>query len=217
MKYKLVIFDLDGTLLNTLDDLAGALNHALKANAYPERSLREVCSFVGNGIRRLVERGVPAGTSSEAVDKVFASFHTYYKDHSADKTAPYEGVCELLKLLRGRGLLLAVVSNKADYAVQYLCDYFFPGLINICVGEREGMRRKPFPDLTEYVMDSLEVKREESVYIGDSEVDLQTAVNAGTDCISVSWGFKTEDFLRRNGASVIVSSPESLGKYLLSL
>lgn len=216
MKYKLVIFDLDGTLLNTLEDLAGALNYALRACGYPERSLREVRGFVGCGIRKLVERGVPLGASADAADRVLTSFHAYYREHSADKTVPYDGIAELLERLRENGLLLAVVSNKADYAVQYLCNYFFPGLLNVCTGEREGMRRKPYPDLPEYVLKLLNVRAEESVYIGDSEIDLQTAANSGLDCVSVGWGFKTPDFLERSGASVIFRSPQSLGNYLLS-
>lgn len=215
MKYELAIFDLDGTLLNTLEDLADSMNAVLKQFGYPERSLAEVRNFVGNGIRKLVERSAPSGTASGEIDRMFEAFLPYYKEHCADKTKPYEGICELLTNLRGRGVKIAVVSNKADTAVKALCEQYFPGFFQEAVGERAGIARKPAPDTVNEVLKNLQTKKGKAVYIGDSEVDVQTAQNAGLDCIAVSWGFRDVSVLKEAGAQNIVAAPEDILAYLL--
>lgn len=210
MRYKLVIFDLDGTILNTLEDLADSVNAALKKAGYPLRTVEEVRCFVGNGIRKLMERIVPAGCSTEEIDRVHRYFTEFYTVHCADKTRPYEGIESLVKQLHAEHVLTAVVSNKADYAVQSLCEQYFPGLFDYVVGEREGVRKKPCPDSVKEVLKQLKVEKEDAVYIGDSDVDIETAANAGMKCISVDWGFRDREFLLEHGAACIVSTTEEL-------
>lgn len=210
MNYKLAIFDLDGTILNTLEDLADSTNYALSVNGMPERTIDEVRRFVGNGIHKLIERAVPQGSTEEQVEQVFVTFKEYYKDHCAVKTRPYDGIMELLKTLKENGTLTAVVSNKGDFAVQILCKDYFPGLFDFAVGERAGIRRKPAPDSVLAVLEQFQIPKEEAVYIGDSEVDIQTAKNAGMKEIAVTWGFRPEKFLKENGADCIVHTPEKL-------
>lgn len=214
-KYRLLIFDFDGTVLNTLEDLCGSLNEILRRNRFPERTLNETRHFVGNGIRKLIERAVPEGTSEETIDRLFQEFLPYYEAHCAEKTAPYPGIPELLSRLKKEGFLTAVVSNKADPAVQILCETYFKGLFDIAVGEKPGIARKPAPDMVDEVLGCLKVSKKEAVYIGDSEVDLKTAENAGLPCIGVDWGFRGADFLREHGADCIVFTPEELRKECL--
>lgn len=215
MKYELAIFDLDGTLLNTLEDLADSMNAVLQQSGYPQRSLTEVRNFVGNGIRKLVERSVPEGTKSEEVVRMYETFLIHYKEHCADKTKPYDGIMELLSKLQDNGVILAVVSNKADAAVKALCAQYFPGVFHEAVGERMGIARKPAPDTVNEVLKNLQIKKEKAVYIGDSEVDVQTAKNAGLDCIAVSWGFRDVSVLKAAGAETIVSVPEEVSAFWL--
>lgn len=215
MKYRLIIFDMDGTILDTLRDLADSLNHALRKNGLPQRSLEEVRSFVGNGIRLLIERGVPAGTGPEAVDRVQGDFLKYYSLHKADKTGPYRGINELVSALRAAGLRTAVVSNKADAAVQALCRDYFPGMFDAAVGEREGLSRKPAPDPVFAVLKELAVKKDEALYVGDSEVDIETAENSGLDSAIVDWGFRDRELLLARGAKRIFTSPEELRDFIL--
>ncbi|MDD3238850.1 MAG: HAD family hydrolase [Lachnospira sp.] len=210
MKYKLVIFDLDGTTLNTLDDLAGSLNYALEQAAFPKRTLDEVRSFVGNGIQKLVERGVPAETSAETIQEVLSEFKIHYKVHCADQTKPYEGIEKLLQVMKEKGYLMATVSNKADFAVQDLCKEYFPNMFDTVVGEKAGVRRKPAPDTVNTVLKQLNIDCRDAVYVGDSEVDVETAKNAGMDCISVNWGFRTREELLQAGAITIVSHPDEI-------
>ncbi len=214
MKYQTVIFDLDGTILDTIEDLNTSLNYVLKQYGYPSRSLADARRFVGNGIRRLIELGA-GGVSDETLDAMLADFKTHYAIHCLDKTRPYDGIPELLCALRAAGIQTAVVSNKADFAVQELIERFFPGLFDIAVGEREGVRRKPAPDSVNEVLLNLGVSRENAVYIGDSEVDIQTAKNAGLPCIAVSWGFRDVPTLRASGAEHIVDAVPSLRELLL--
>ena len=210
MKYTLAVFDLDGTLLYTLEDLKNSLNYALAQNGFPVRTLEEVRRFVGNGIRKLVERGVPADASADDMEKVYAAFREHYAVHKEDTTRPYDGTQELLKRLRDAGLRLALVSNKAESATLGLCEKFFPDLFEAVVGGREGRRLKPAPDPVNEVLTRLNIGRSDAVYIGDSEVDIQTAQNAGLDAVIVSWGFRDADFLKTQGAKRIVDSPEEL-------
>ena len=217
MNYRLAIFDLDGTILNTLDDLADSTNAALRMNSLPERTRDEVRRFVGNGIHLLIERAVPEGSSDELIEKVFADFKTYYGAHCEDRTAPYDGINEMLDTLRASGVRIAVVSNKADFAVQKLCERYFPGKLDFTVGERENVRRKPAPDSAFESMKSLGVPAAESVYIGDSDVDIETAKNAGIPCLSVTWGFRSREFLTEHGASRLVDTPTEVAEIIVGI
>lgn len=210
MKYQLVIFDLDGTILNTLEDLTDSVNFALRKCGLPEHSIENVRQFVGNGIRKLMERAVPSGSDVQMIDKVHETFTAYYKEHCADKTRPYDGILETLLHLKELGYKLAVVSNKADYGVQELCKQYYDGIFDYAVGEREGIKKKPAPDSVNEVLDKMHVSRNQAVYVGDSEVDIETASNAQMDCIVVEWGFRKKEFLIERGAKVMVSEPSQI-------
>lgn len=212
MSYKLAIFDLDGTLLNTIRDLADSVNYALEKNGFPKRTLEEVTKFVGNGIRKLVVRAVPKGTDEHMTDVVFEDFKEYYGKHCADKTEKYPGIDYVLDSLHKERCRTAVISNKADYAVKILCDDFFPGKFDAVYGEREsiGIKKKPDPQAVLAVLDEFKTDRKEAVYIGDSEVDIATAKNAGVDGIIVSWGFREKEILIQNGAECIVDTSQEL-------
>ncbi len=210
MRYKLAVFDMDGTILNTLEDLADSTNYALKANGLPERTIDEVRRFVGNGIRLLIERAVPTDTDKELTDKVFDTFKEYYKTHCAVKTRPYDGIKDVLLELRKTGCLTAVVSNKADFAVQDLCKDYFDNLFDFAIGEREGIKKKPAPDSVFEVLSKLNVEKADAVYIGDSDVDFATSVNAGMDVIMVGWGFRDAEFLREKGVKRIIKQPSEI-------
>ncbi len=210
MKYKLAIFDMDGTILDTLDDLADSLNHILLSENYPTRTIDEVRNFVGNGIRKLIERALPEHTTQKEIQRIFELFLPYYQTHCAIKTKPYDGILSLLEELRAAGIATAVVSNKADTAVQELCQRYFPGLFDFSIGEKMGNKRKPAPDAVYETLDTLHFSKNEAVYIGDSEVDLATAINSGLDCIAVSWGFRSDAFLKDQGADCIVHAPEQI-------
>lgn len=210
MNYKVAIFDLDGTILNTIDDLADTMNYCLRCYNMPERSIDEIKSFVGNGIHKLVERAVPEETESVTVEKMFVSFHEYYKNHCAIKTKPYEGMEKVIAQLREQGVKTAVVSNKADYAVKSLCEKYFNGLFDYCVGDKQGQRRKPYPDTVNAVMEYFGAEPAKVVYIGDSEVDYQTAQNAKVDVIMVGWGFRDEEFLHSIGVRKVIHYPEEI-------
>lgn len=216
MAYKLAIFDLDGTILNTLEDLADAVNYALGEHDFPARTIDEVRRFVGNGIRKLMERAVPAGLEKEEIDRVHETFSVYYQQHCADKTRPYEGILPLLQRLRAAGCLTAVVSNKADEAVQPLCRRYYDGLFDYAVGERPGIGRKPAPDAVLEVLRRLQVDAAHAVYIGDSEVDIQTAANSGLDSIIVTWGFRDRAYLESQGGRRFVDRPEEIEEIFLS-
>lgn len=209
-EFDTYIFDLDGTLLDTLQDLAASTNYALRSSGLPERTLDEVRSFLGNGMRRLIELAVPGGESHPQFETVLDTFHQHYQQHSLDLTGPYPGVTDLLARLRQHGKRVAVVSNKFDSAVRDLMSHFFPGLVETAIGERAGIRRKPAPDTVEEALRQLGVGKEGAVYVGDSEVDYQTACNSGLPCISVLWGFRSKDFLMRHGATLFVSRPEEI-------
>ena len=215
-KYKIAIFDMDGTILNTLEDLWICTNYALSCYDMPERTLEEVRQFVGNGIAKLIERATPEGTTEELREQVLDTFKTYYKDHCADKTCPYEGIREVIKELRNQGVMTAVVSNKADFAVQNLCRDYFPGLFDEAVGEREGIRRKPAPDSVLSILQKHNLAREDAVYIGDSDVDLATSQNAGIDVIMVGWGFRDEAFILSKGAPFVIHNPKEICERVLN-
>lgn len=217
MSKKAAVFDMDGTILNTLEDLKDTLNYALQQAGYAPHTLEEVRSYVGNGIRRMIEYAVPEGTGAEECDRIQEIFMPYYQQHCADKTCAYPGITELLEKFRKEGILTAVVSNKADSAVQELVEKYFKGLFDIAVGEQAGIRKKPAPDMVEKALNALGVKKEEAVYIGDSEVDMATAENAGLDRIIVVWGFRDKEFLQERGAERIADDAGEVYSYFHGL
>ena len=210
MKYDLIVFDMDGTILDTLEDLKNSMNHTLRLYNMPERTLDEIRSFVGNGIRKLIERAVPEGTSEHRIYEIQGDFMKHYGEHCADFTRPYDGVNELIAQLRNRGYKTAVVSNKADGAVQELCVQYFPNLFDLAIGERPELAKKPAPDMVNLALEKLQVSHQKAVYIGDSDVDVATARNSKLDMIAVDWGFRTREFLIEQGAEIIVSTPEEI-------
>ena len=209
--YSAYIFDLDGTLLDTLGDLAASVNYALRTHGMPEHTIDDVRRFVGNGVRRLMERAVPDGADHPQFEDVFAIFRRYYMEHSLDTTRPYDGITDTLRELKRRGCRMAVVSNKMMAATQELVRHFFPE-IEVAIGEHEaeGIRRKPAPDTVYEALRQLGVGKEGAVYVGDSDVDLATARNSGLPCISVLWGFRDRQFLQENGATTLVAAPQDL-------
>lgn len=208
--YTTAIFDLDGTLLNTLEDLTNAVNHTMECFGYPSHSLSAVQSFVGNGLHKLTERSIPQGTSNPNLETAFLELKTYYTAHCKEKTAPYDGILELLHTLSNKGISLAIVSNKNDAAVKQLALDFFPDIISVAKGETSKIRKKPAPDTVFAALKELKKTPEESIYIGDSDVDILTAKNSNMDCISVTWGFRERAFLEKEGASYIVDTPEEI-------
>ena len=214
MAYQTILFDLDGTLLDTLEDLADAVNHILERHRCPQRTLDEVRLFVGNGLGMLRRRSLPAQYSQTVSDLLAEELRTYYTAHSRIKTAPYAGVRELLETLHAAGAKVAVVSNKADEAVGELCSFYFPGLVDAAVGETAGRRPKPAPDAVELALERLHVDKTDAVYVGDSQVDLDTAKAAGLPCIAVTWGFRSREDLVKAGAETLADSVEALSRLL---
>lgn len=210
------IFDLDGTLLNTLADLRESTNYALKKFDFPVRSTEEIRNFVGNGLRMLIRRAVPNFADEETVDRVLAEMKAHYREHYHDGTVPYDGILPFLRKMKNCGFRMAIVSNKADPMVQLLRTLYFDDLISVAVGELEGVARKPAPDLVKIAMHRLGCTAENAVYIGDSEVDIETAKNAGLPCLSVGWGFRDEEILHNAGAKTIYHSPAELQEALMS-
>ena len=215
--YETVVFDLDGTLLNTLEDLHLSTNATLAAHDMPPRTLDEVRCFVGNGIRLLIHRAVPAGTPAATEDAVYQDFRAHYAAHCEDHTGPYPGIPELLAHLRAAGVRLAVVSNKGDFAVQELIARQFPGVFDAVLGECEerGIRKKPAPDMVNAALERMGATRAGLVYVGDSEVDVQTAANVGCPCLSCTWGFRGREELLAAGATTLVDTPAELERVLL--
>jgi phosphoglycolate phosphatase len=213
--YKTIVFDLDGTLLDTLDDLTDATNAALTAYSFPNRTREEVRSFIGDGVVKLMQRACGMENYSE-FDGLLWAFRNHYKEHCADKTKAYDGVLELLRVLKERGIKTAILSNKTDFAVKQLNKIYFDGLLIEAVGENEaaGIRKKPAPDALFAVMERLGASAEETLYVGDSEVDIQTAANAGVACLSVTWGFKEKEFLMKNGGKFFADSPLDVLGYI---
>ena len=205
-----VIFDMDGTVLNTLDDLATSVNYVLTRYGMPVHCTEDYRRYFGNGIRYALECAVPKGTEETTIDQMLPVFKEHYNAHCLDKTRPYDGIPELMKALRDRGFKLAIVSNKIDSAVKELNAKFFSAYVDVTIGEREGIQRKPAPDTVVQALKELKSSKHEAVYIGDSEVDLQTAANAGLPCISVLWGFREKDFLTEQGATVFANTPQEI-------
>lgn len=212
-----VIFDLDGTLLNTLEDLKDSTNYALQKFGFPQRTLDEVRSFVGNGLRMLIVRAVPAGTEDAVIDAVLQTMKLHYAENYHNKTRPYDGIEALLVRLKAEGYPMAIVSNKADLVVALLRKLYFDTLIPVAVGETEGVLRKPAPDMVVEGLRRLGLPGAKAVYVGDSEVDLQTARNAGLPCLSVTWGFRSIQQLEEAGAQHLVHTPEELYETICQL
>ena len=211
-KKDTVVFDLDGTLLDTLDDLTGSVQYALARMGYPSRTRDEVRSFVGNGIAVLINKAVPAGTEEEKIQETLEIFKKHYADHCNDKTGPYPGIEDLINALQEKNIKMAIVSNKADFATKELAQIYFKGRIPVAIGEKEseGIRKKPAPDTVYKSLELLGSKIEDAVYVGDSEVDIATAKNAGMDLILCSWGFRDVDYLKSLGGDVIIDQPEEI-------
>lgn len=212
--YSTYIFDLDGTLLNTLDDLAASVNYALRQYGMPEHPVDAVRRFVGNGVRLLMQRAVPEGADNPMFEEIFATFRQYYMAHSLDTTKPYENMPQVLATLRSNGCRIAVVSNKMMAATQELCRYFFPDTVEVAIGEDEasGIRKKPAPDTVDAALQALGVGKDGAVYVGDSDVDILTACHAGIPCISVLWGFRDKAFLQSHRATTYITHPDELLK-----
>ncbi len=207
---KAIIFDLDGTLLDSLQDLWLSTNHALGACGMPQRSLSEVRRFVGNGVGMLIHRAVPEGTKPEVEAHCLKLFRQHYVAHCQDHTCPYDGVNEMLEALAARGLKLGIVSNKLQAGVTELWETWFRESVTVAVGEGDGLRRKPSPDMVNRALSILGVKSSEAIYVGDSDVDLLTARQANMPCISVLWGFRSREFLLNEGATMMVNKPDEL-------
>lgn len=217
MKIKAVIWDLDGTLLDTLDDLAASTNAALMQHGMPVRTKEEVRAFVGNGIRRLIMRAVPDGGENPAFEDVLSSFVAHYGAHSQVHTKPYDGILTVLDTLSAMGVQHAIVSNKIDFAVKELSRAYFGDRMQVAVGDDPSRKKKPAPDSVWEAMRQLGVTAEETVYVGDSDVDVITARNAGIPCAAVSWGFRTEECLKEAGAQMIAHTPQELMEMIKAL
>lgn len=215
MRYQAVLFDMDGTVLDTLGDLTNAVNHILREYGMPERSPREAASFLGNGAAHLIKMAVAPGTPDELREEMLAAYVPWYDSHCAILTAPYPGIVPLMGALKTAGVKQAVISNKQDSAVRRLAEEHFPGLLETAIGESETVRRKPNPDAVLAALSEMGVEKRDAVYVGDTEVDLQTARNAGLDCAAVGWGFRTEEELREAGAARVFHSAEELLAWLL--
>lgn len=208
--YKAAIFDLDGTLMDSLQDLWLSVNHALSQMGFPKRSIDEVRQFVGNGVGKLVQRAVPEGTEEALTEQCLQLFKQHYVEHCREHTAPYDGIIPLLQTLQQQGIRTAIVSNKLQSGVDELAHEHFKGIIDVAIGEREGIRRKPAPDMVDLAVRLLDMEKTDCLYMGDSDVDVQTAMNAGMDCVAVLWGFRSRDVLLQAGATRFVQHPAEL-------
>ena len=214
---KAVVFDLDGTILDTLEDLRDSMNQVLVTNGMPARSTQEIRSFVGNGLRNLTARSVVDGTDEETIDKMYAQMMTWYRAHSSIKTKPYEDINKILLKLKEDGYKLSVVSNKADLAVQDLCKKFYPDIFDCAMGARDGVSIKPAPDLVWMALDQLGVEKENAIYVGDSNVDVATAANAGLPCLCVLWGFRDRYQIEKAGGKIFVDSTANLYSSIVNM
>lgn len=214
-----VIFDLDGTLLDTLEDLKESVNDAMRRYGLPEHTIEEIRTYVGNGAAKLIERAVLQGKDHPAYEEILAAFRSHYQEHCEDRTGPYAGVMEMLDALKKAGYRMAIVSNKPDKAVKRLCGKYFGSYVQAAVGEHPGAEKKPAPDMVCQALAVLSSDASHAVYVGDSEVDLQTAANVPMPCVSVMWGFRTEEELRAAGAAAehMIRTPQDLLPYLLRL
>ena len=215
MSYKAVLFDMDGTLLDTLEDLCDSTNHALRQMGYPPRGIEEIRRFIGNGAEKQIRRAVPEGTSEEKIMETLAAFRAYYQDHCQIKTKVYDGLLDMLSELKEKGVKMAVVSNKPDAAVKKLNREYFGDRLDYAIGPSDGVRCKPYPEMAEEALKALGVAKKDAVFVGDSEVDVQTGLNAGLDVIAVSWGFRSREVVIEAGASKIADDAHQLEKFIL--
>ena len=207
---KAIVFDLDGTLLDTLTDLAASTNYALRSCGMPEHSIDDVRRFVGNGVRMLMTRAVPDGESNPRFDEALSVFRQHYMQHCLDTTCPYPGIMDALARLKEKGMMLAIVSNKMQAATEELRQHFFSQYIDVAIGESAAIRKKPAPDTVNEALRLLGISHDEAIYVGDSDVDIDTARAAMMPCASVLWGFRDRQFLLNHGATRLLSSPEEL-------
>lgn len=205
-----IIWDLDGTLTNTLTDLMLSTNYVLRQHGMPERTLEQIRCAVGNGVRRLLALSIPNGEQNPQFEDCFEQFKVYYKAHCRDNTSLYPGIADTLLLLKQKGLHMAIVSNKLQAGVDELYEMWFEDTIEVAIGEREGVKRKPAPDMVHLAMKQMNASAESTIYIGDSEVDILTAKNAGLRCISVLWGFRDKAFLKENGGNLFATTPQDI-------
>ena len=210
MKINTIIWDMDGTVLDTLTDLRESVNYVLGLYNMPPHSIEDYRRYFGSGIRHALECAVVPGTATDTIDEMIPLFKEHYDIHCLDNTCPYEGITEVMKNLKAAGYKMAIVSNKIDSAVKELNERFFSDSVDTAIGEREGIKRKPAPDMVEQALKELGSKKEESIYIGDTEVDLETARNSGLPCISVLWGFREKDYLINEGAVTFADAPDEL-------
>lgn len=214
-RYDAILFDLDGTLLNTLDDLTDAVNHTMRLYGHPIRSLEEVRLAVGNGVRKLIERVLPAGPADPDMEAALAEFKRYYTAHCNVRTRPYDGIPEALAALKEAGIKLAIVSNKNDAAVKSLADEYFGSLVSAAVGGSDAVPRKPAPNMPLSALEAIGAEPERALYVGDSDVDVQTALNAGMDCMLVTWGFRTPEQLEGQSTLFRVDDPAEIPPLVL--
>lgn len=214
MRYDTIIWDLDGTLLDTIRDLAAATNHALRFFGMPTHTVDDVRYMVGNGVRKLMERATPGGEQNPRFEEVFAAFKQYYVAHCRDTARPYPGIPETLRELKTRGVTMAIVSNKLQAGVTELRETWFRDTIDVAIGGHEGARLKPAPDMVQEAMRELQASGEAAVYVGDSDVDLLTAKSSGLPCIAAAWGFRGRDFLLEHGAATIIDTPQQIIRHI---
>lgn len=215
MKYKAILFDMDGTVLDTLGDLTDAINHTMREFNMPEHTMAEAASFLGNGPAYLIAHAVPEGTTPELTEQVLACYVPYYNAHCQIKTGPFEGIVEMMEKLRAQGKKLAVISNKQDSAVKPLAEHYFPGLLEIAVGDSPAVRRKPAPDTVLAALEFLGIDKADAVYVGDTEVDVATARNADMDVAGVTWGFRTREQVIATGAEHVFDTVDELCEFLM--
>lgn len=204
---KLIIFDLDGTLLYTLEDLMDSVNHTLKRFGYKTKTLEEVSKHVGNGVQHLLRMMFPNDISDNDFNEYYKCFKEHYSEHCCDKTRPYDGIMETLKMLKYRGVNVGILSNKFQTAAEEVCEHYFNGLYDIVIGESENCKRKPAPDGINLICEKFDAVKDEVLFIGDSEVDIKTAENAGIYCVSVLWGYREREFLAENNAKAFITNP----------
>ena len=209
-KYDAILFDLDGTLLDSLEDMKDSVNHVMREFGFPEHTTEEIRTFVGNGIRRLIERSVPEDTDPRTCEAALKVYRSYYNDHCMIKTKPYDGVPELLAALKKEGFAMAIVSNKNEAAVEEMREHYFGDLVPLAFGQSDAVPKKPDPSMVYAAADRLGIPKERCIYVGDSEVDIETAKNAGIDCITCLWGFREKEFLLAEGARVLAEAAEDI-------
>lgn len=213
-KYKTILFDMDGTVLDTLEDLKDAVNYVLRAYGEPEHDIEAIRRFVGNGMKMLMTRAIPGGQQNPTFEKQFKEYQEYYPPHSRIKTKPYDGIVEFMEECKRQGVKVGIVSNKQQPAVTELAEYYFPGLIQAAIGDGEGRRVKPAKDAPMEALKRLDADAETTLYVGDSDVDGETAQNAGLDCVLVTWGFRGKDVLEKYEHVAIIDSPKELYQFI---